>query len=108
MAGVSAFASDSLLPYPENSPHTGFHIPFETAGAVEIIAGTGGTVFQFHTERISDTDAALKGDYPGGRIVRLFSPGMAVEGKAHITRFICRHHGAENHPILRISLKQRR
>lgn len=89
-ADIFTFAFDSLLIHSENPPHSGFHIPFQTAGAVKVIPGAGGSVHQFHTEGISDTDAALKGNDSGKRILRLLSPFVAVNGKSHIAGLICR------------------
>lgn len=57
-----AFAEDALPEYPENPPHAGHDIPSETAGAVEIIAGSGCIAGQLHIKGIADADAALQGN----------------------------------------------
>ena len=59
VTGIFTFASQSLLHNPENSPHTGFYVPFQTAGAIKVIAGSGSAVFDFHIKSVSNTDAAL-------------------------------------------------
>lgn len=43
-AGILAAASEPALFHPENAPHAGFNIPFEGAGAIQIITGAGGAV----------------------------------------------------------------
>ena len=44
-AGAPAFVADALFQHAEDSPHTGFYIPFHAAGAVEVVAGAGSAVF---------------------------------------------------------------
>lgn len=43
-ADISAFTSDSLFLHPEDSPHAGLHIPFQAAGTIKVISGTGGFI----------------------------------------------------------------
>lgn len=59
MADIPASAANALFHYAEDSPHSGLYIPFQAAGAVEVITGAGGSVFQFHAEGISNADASL-------------------------------------------------
>ena len=59
MAGIFTFAFQSLPHNSENPPHTGFYVPFETAGSIEVIAGKGSAVFYFHIKGVSNTDTAL-------------------------------------------------
>ena len=58
-AFVLAAAGETAFLHTEDSPHARFYIPLETAGAVEIIAGTGGTVFQFYIVGVANTYGTL-------------------------------------------------
>ena len=107
-ADVFAFVTDTLLHYPENTPHAGFHIPFQASRTVQVITGTGSAAFRFHVECIPNADCSTHGNHSGMRIFRLILPFMAVYGKAHIPWFICRHHGTEYNPVSRIGPENRR
>lgn len=107
-AGVFALVTKALTHHAEDAPHAGLDIPSETAGAVEIVAGVGAAVYEFHVEGISDADGTLQGNDAGVRIIRLLAPLVVVNGEADISRFICWHHRAEDYPFVRIRRKNRR
>lgn len=65
-----------MFHHPKDSPHFRFNVPSETSWTIQIIAGAGGPVFQFHIKTIPDTDSSLKRDFPGQIIFWLFSPQM--------------------------------
>ena len=98
-ADIFTFTSDSLLHHPENTPHTGFHIPSQTAGAIQVVSRATCSVLQFHLKAISYADGSLHGNYPGMRILRLLLPAASVDDKAYIPWLIRRHHGTEDNPF---------
>lgn len=63
----------TVAQYAENAPHTGLHIPPKAAGAVQIVTGAGTAVYEFHVERISDTDSTLQGNDAGSPCTRLLN-----------------------------------
>ena len=80
----------------EDAPHTGFNIPPEAAGAVQIVSWAGTAVHQLHVEGVSDADDTLQGNDAGVGVIRLLAPFMVVDGEADIAWFIRRHHRSED------------